>query len=877
MEQVLCNSKGAIIARMPRPVIDKNNILVEVHYSMISIGTEVAPLKASIEASSQEMSIQKAREYGELAKAYLGAALKDPKKAVRRIVEIGSGVIESVIPEKEIAPIEAKNLSEIDWIKCDAKEFTKSEEGINVLTNDSEATYQLMSEKFVIEPGKVPIIEVTGEVLEGEVSIGLLNGNKSRWLGSRNYDVGVFEDKLIFKPDENLDIIIVIANCGANKGSRINISSMKIIMAPAMKSGLPYSELDDQGWNVGYSAAGRVLEVGTNVKDIAVGDLVCCGGAGKANHAELVSIPRNLACKVPVGCDLPLASTTTIGTIALQGVRRAETTLGENICVIGLGLLGQLTAQMLNACGCDVVGFDLSEERVSKAKSLGMKHGTSENKAFINLIRDITGGKGADRTIITAATKSDAVINLAMEVTRAKGRVVIVGDVGLNVERGQFYRKEIDLVMSTSYGPGRYDSNYEEEGHDYPFSYVRWTLNRNMESYMALVAEGKIDVESLVSEICPVDFAPQMYQELAESSTPPLAVIFQYQRSAGIDPGKVVNDQKISIQGHRKAPEGPAKYALVGAGAFGLSMLVPQMQKRKDLFFLKGIVSKSGIQASNYARSNQVEVLTSDLGSILKDETFELLVISTRHNEHASQVIQGLNAGKHVFVEKPLALTWQEFNEIADAYGKLEKPCKLMVGFNRRFSPAMQKLKEAIADRRSPLIVNYRLNGGYIPGDSWVQNQQGGGRNLGEACHMYDVFRFLAGKPVESIKATSINPGNLPYFRNDNFSATMSYQDGSVGNLIYTALGPKTGLPKERVEVFCDGEAYIVDDYKKLVRCSDEEVLWSSSEVDKGHFTELERFGEAIKNNTEAPLAFHEIMETTAATLRVEDLLFNEE
>jgi len=581
-------------------------------------------------------------------------------------------------------------------------------------------------------------------------------------------------------------------------------------------------------------------------------------------------------CRVPQGCDLKLAATTTVGTIALQGVRRAAPLLGETVCVIGLGLIGQITVQLLHANGVKVLGLDLDPQRVSKALSLGMDAGTSTPEAYQLLVRDRTGARGADRVLITAAAKSDAVINLAMEVARAKGRVVIVGDVGLNVKRDVFYRKEIDLLMSTSYGPGRYDRGYEEEGRDYPFAHVRWTLNRNMQAYLDLITAGRIDIAPLIERVIPVAEAPAAYRELADSDAAamPLAVLLQYPDDTRQLPD-APDATRIHVRGHRKPTGSAIRYALVGAGAFGTAMLVPQMAKRKDLFFLGGIVSRNTVAAGNFARQHQVEVVTTELDDVLKDPAFDLVVIATRHHEHADQVVRCLQAGKHVFVEKPLALNWEELDRVAACYEALPEKPLLMVGFNRRFSPAVQALRTAVASRRSPLIMNYRLNGGYIPLDSWVQGAQGGGRNIGEACHMYDVFRSLAGAPAVSVSAEAIDPHDLPYLRNDNFCATIRYADGSLGNLVYTALGPKAGLPKERVEIFCDGEAYLIDDYRSLIRSSDGMVLWQAENIEKGHFEELSQFGEAIVRQTTSPITFTELMETSSVSLYVEELLNN--
>ena len=302
-------------------------------------------------------------------------------------------------------------------------------------------------------------------------------------------------------------------------------------------------------------------------------------------------------------------------------------------------------------------------------------------------------------------------------------------------------------------------------------------------------------------------------------------------------------------------------------------MLVPQMKKRRDRFFLKAVVSRNASQGGNFARENQVEVLTADLGQVLGDPSIDLVVIATRHHEHADQVVRALEAGKHVFVEKPLALTWRELDRIEMVHQGLNPAPMLLVGYNRRFSPALTMIKSLIDGRRAPVMIAYRLNAGYIPLDHWVHGPQGGGRNIGEACHMYDVFRFLAGAPVSSIQASAIDPGVLPYRRNDNFSATIAYENGSLAQLLYTSLGPKTGLGKERIEVFCDGETYVVDDFKRLIKGSDGSVLWQSHETDKGHFEELSRFGDAIASGDPPPIPVDELIETSAVALRVEDLL----
>jgi predicted dehydrogenase/threonine dehydrogenase-like Zn-dependent dehydrogenase len=743
MRQLLMNMSGVVVARMPRPIVQPGTVLIRVDYSLVSVGTEVAPLRPAGVAAPDTPAIERGLDRARLLQHYASASLRDPRKAARRLSQI--------------------------------------------------------------------------------------------------------VERRVFR-------------------ARQTAAATVGVLAPSPAA----SDLNAQGWAIGYSVAGEVVAVGDGIHDLAAGDLVAAAGAGQANHAAYVNVPRNLVCRVPAGCDVRQAASATVGAIAMQGVRRAAPQLGERVAVVGLGLIGQITVQLLKASGCRVIGLDLEPERVRRAMALGLDTGASDVDTFKAMVRDSSGGHGADRTLMTAATKSHTVVNLAMEITRAKGVVVIVGDVGLNVDRAAFYRKEIDLLMSTSYGPGRYDAHYEAEGHDYPYAHVRWTLNRNMQAYLELVANRQMNFEALVDRVVPIDEAPATYTELAKAEGAlPLGVLIHYPDEPETEP----QPTRITLGGHRRAPLDRINYALVGAGVFGTSMLVPQMRKRADRYFLRGVVSRTGTEGSNFARDNQVEILTSDLDAVLEDPGFHLVVIATRHHDHADQVARSLAAGKHVFVEKPLAITWEGLARVAEAYSARPDANMLMVGFNRRFSPALQLLKARLKDRRSPLMIQYRLNAGYIALDHWVHGALGGGRNVGEACHMYDVFRFLTGAPARSVDAAAIDPGQQPYARNDNFAATITYADGSVASLVYTALGPKTGLGKEHITVFCDGDAFIVDDFKKLTKASDGSVLWESGEPDKGHFEELSRFGDAIAASGDAPIPFDELVEASSIALYVEDLI----
>jgi predicted dehydrogenase/threonine dehydrogenase-like Zn-dependent dehydrogenase len=871
MRQILLNSSGARIARVPRPVAAPGAVLVRVHYSLISVGTEVAPLRASALDAATGGALATGETMPALVARYFRASLRDPAKAARRVREIAEHQVARARALMPAAPPPA-TVGGHKWTACSPGVKLEAAGGaLSLTTDDSAGGYQAITTPIEIPAGANAIVRVHGSVDQGAIAIGVLDDTQQRWLLTRTYTMGSLDDELYLE-SATPTISLVLSSAGAPPPSRVTLVGVDVRVASNGSSNATRSDLTDTGWNVGYSAAGEVIEVGEGIADLAPGDLVACAGAGLANHADYVVVPRNLVCRVPKGCSTRAAASTTVGAIALQGVRRADLQLGETAAVIGLGLIGQITVQLLRAAGCKVVGLDLSESRLARARELGLDDGTSDPEAFKALVRDYTGGRGADATLMTAATKSDAIVNLAMEVTRAKGRAVIVGDIGLNVQRATWYRKEIDLLMSTSYGPGRYDTAYEQGGQDYPFGYVRWTLNRNMQAYMELIARGQLQFDPLVDRVVNIEDASEAYRELADDrGEPPLGVLLRYGSDAAA--ADDLTATRITLRGHRTPPSGPTKWALVGAGAFGTAMLVPQMQKRGDAFFLQAVVSRTAAQAGNFARERRVPVVTSHLADVLRDPDIGLIVIATRHHEHADQVIECLEAGKHVFVEKPLAITWEQLESVVQAVHAREDAPILMVGFNRRFSPALVEVRELTAKRRAPLVIQYRLNAGYIPLDHWVHGAQGGGRNIGEACHMYDVFRSLAGAPVTSVAASAIAPGGLPYFRNDNFSATLTYDDGTLATLTYTALGPKTGLGKERIEIFCDGETYVVDDFKTLTRASDGVVLWEGREIDKGHALQMSLLADAVTSGSAAPVPFDEIVETSAVALQVEDLL----
>jgi predicted dehydrogenase len=815
-----------------------------------------------------------AQAKAQLIAKYLKAAARNPRLAVKRAYQISEHAAvraQAAVASLVSSPAPAPPLAKVGtWTQSAAARFEPRGGGFFIEAGGSAGHYQVVSAEIPLPEGKVPCLRVRGQISAGRFQIGALSEGGVRWLGSREFGPGAVDDTLVITTDTSPAFSVVIAAAEIPGSATFEAIEAQAIDRTEAQAA---SDIDDIGFNIGYSVAGEVVAIGSGIEDLAIGDRVAACGAGLANHAEFVNVPRNLVVLVPKGVDLVEASATTIGSIALQGVRRARPEMGERIAVIGLGLIGQITAQLLKAAGCSVVGLDLSANRVKRALDLGLTDGSAEPEAFKRLVRDITNGHGVDAVVITAASKSDAILNLAMEIARRRARVVIVGDIGLKAERVHFYRKEIDLLMSTSYGPGRYDARYEEQGIDYPLPYVRWTLNRNMAAFLDAVATGRVSVKRLTDRVVPFDQAPEVYKELAESSAEaPLGVALEYAATP-----TAAADKALVLGGHRKAPlDGPASYALVGAGGFGTATLVPQMDRLKDLFFLRGVVSRDAVRGGNFARSHRVEILATEIEAVLARPEISLLVVATRHHEHADQVVKCLDASRAVFVEKPLALTWEELERVEAAYARSSSKF-LMVGFNRRFAPGVARLRELLKDRRSPLVINYRLHAGYIPLDHWVHGAQGGGRNIGEACHMYDLMRSLAGAAASSIDATAIRPGDQPFAKTDNFCATIGYEDGSVGNLVYTALGPKSGLRKERIEVFCDQESYLLDDFKKLTRQSTGEVLWESTEVDKGHGLELKATGENLKAGMEAPIPAAELFETSAVALTVNDLLLRDE
>jgi polar amino acid transport system substrate-binding protein len=624
---------------------------------------------------------------------------------------------------------------------------------------------------------------------------------------------------------------------------------------------------------LGYSSAG-VVAIGDRGPDVMQpGDRVACAGVGYANHAEVVFVPRNLCVSVPSTVGLEEAACTTVGAIALQGVRQAEPSLGESVGVIGLGLVGLITVQLLKASGCRVLGVDVDSGRCQLAAKLGADVAvTPDDLALDNLARRLNP-YGLDAVIITAATKSSEPITTAARLSRDRGRVVVVGAVGMDIPRSAFYEKELDLRLSRSYGPGRYDPNYEEKGRDYPVGYVRWTENRNMAAFLDLVAQGKVDVKALITHRFKIDEAEKAY-ELIEGKTqePYLGVLLDY-GLAEQDPGRPVQQEVIQVHPVAAARD-RVGLALIGAGNFAQSMLLPHL-KVDPHARLRTVVTAGGLTARSVAERAGFEQCASEPEAALNDPEVDLVVIASRHNSHADLTIRALEAGKAVFVEKPLALTAEELQAVVRACTSQKTtgagPRFLMVGFNRRFAPLVVKLREFIQGCKEPLLMQYRVNAGYIPPEHWTQDPEGeGGRILGEVCHFIDLLVHLVGQPPADVYARALP--DLGRYRQDNLAVILHFPGGSVGTVTYAANGDR-GIGKERLEVFTGGRVGILEDFRHLTLSCGGRAKTFKSGSDKGHSAEMAVLIEAVRSGAPSPVPFDQLVAVTRATLAVLDSL----
>jgi predicted dehydrogenase/threonine dehydrogenase-like Zn-dependent dehydrogenase len=640
----------------------------------------------------------------------------------------------------------------------------------------------------------------------------------------------------------------------------------------------------DQPSAPGYSSAGTVVAVGAGVTDIRPGDRVACAGAGHAIHAEFACIPRLLLARIPPNSratpevSFDHAAATTVGAVALHGVRTADVKLGDVVGVIGLGLLGQLTVQILKAAGCRVVGMDIDRSRVELALRLGADAASDSSTAFSDACMQQSGGRGADAVLIAAQTASSDPVNLAAEVARDRAVIVAVGTVGMALERRTFYEKELDFRVSRSYGPGRYDAAYEQKGVDYPIGYVRWTETRNMEAFLQLLADGKVDVGALITHRFPIDQAQSAYDLITGKSQQAfLGVLITYpERVEETRRGAI--EMELAATGRTPAVDAATSVAigLLGAGNFAISTLLPAI-KRVGGSTLVGVCAANGSHSDHTAKKFGFQYGATDDDRLIGDPTINTFVIATRHHLHARQVLAALEAGKHVFCEKPLCLTEDDLRDIVLAYdhesqvGRSGARPLLMVGFNRRFAPLALRLKSFLRGIHEPLALHYRVNAGFIPADHWLNDpEQGGGRVIGEVCHFVDFLTFLVGVAPIEVEARSLaNPGK---YSNDNIICSLRFPDGSQGTISYLANGDKS-YSKERVEVFGGGAVAVLEDFRRLelVSRGRKQVFRSLLRQDKGHRREWEVFIAALRKGTDSPIPLAEIVTTMLATFALEE------
>ncbi|HKS29515.1 MAG TPA: bi-domain-containing oxidoreductase [Pyrinomonadaceae bacterium] len=612
---------------------------------------------------------------------------------------------------------------------------------------------------------------------------------------------------------------------------------------------------------LGYSASGVVVAVGDDVTEFRAGDRVACAGVGYASHAEMLSVPKNLCVRLPEGITYDAGAFGTLGAIALQGVRLAEPTLGEAVVVIGLGLLGQLTVQLLKANGCRVFGIDLDAQKVELARSLGAEDGALSDGDAKRAVMEWSRGRGADAVLITAATSSNQPVELAAEVSRLKGRVVAVGLVGLDIPRNLFFSRELSLQISMSYGPGRYDAEYEERGHDYPFAYVRWTEGRNIEAFLDLVSAGSVDVEKLVTHRFPVEEGEHAYQLISgETKEPYLGVLLEYDILRPVERRVEIMKRLGSV------PQDSVRVGLIGAGGYAQGMLLPHLQTAGVEF--ESIATATGLTARSIGEKYGFRQAVADASDIIADKNVNLVVIATRHDSHAELAAQALRSGKHVFVEKPLAMNDEELESVVRAAHESEG--RLMVGYNRRFSPHARAALDFFKERQHPLSISYRVNAGRIPLSHWIQDpQQGGRRIIGEVCHFIDFMHFLTGALTTRVYAEAVQSRNSEVPDEDNVFISLRFSDGSNGSIAYLAEGDKS-LSKERVEIFGGGKSFVLDDYRTatLHRYGREDAVRLRSQ-DKGQRDYVALACATVREGLSAPIALDDLATTTRATFRI--------
>jgi predicted dehydrogenase len=606
---------------------------------------------------------------------------------------------------------------------------------------------------------------------------------------------------------------------------------------------------------LGYSCAGEVIAVAGDVVEFIPGDKVACGGNG-AVHSEVVAVPKNLCVKIPEEISLDTGCFTTIGAIALQGIRQADLRLGENCVVIGLGLVGQLAMQMLNAAGIKSIGIDIDQKMVSLSKELGTALAYERNQEGLEqIINDLTFGHGVDAVIITAATSSHDPVDLAGALCRKKGKVIIVGSVPTGFKRPNYYKKELELKMSSSYGPGRHDRSYEEQGVDYPYGYVRWTENRNMQAFVELLKTKKVDLSKVITHVFKFNDAGKAYQMILDKTDSYLGIVLKYDIEKPVKSKIVIKEQK--------AIEGEPSVGFIGAGSFAGNILLPALKGECNFV---GIATSRPNNSKNIADKYGFNYCTDKVSELISDKNINTLFVATRHDSHAAYVLDALKHDKNVFVEKPLCINTDELELIRQQMENSKSV--LMVGFNRRFSPQVQKAYQLFKETGLPVSINYRINAGTNPADHWIHDKAiGGGRIIGEVCHFADLVAFLANSKIKSVSANAIKDVNN---LNDTLAINLSFENGSIANISYFSNG-NSQLNKEYLEIFGSGQVVVIDDFKDMTVYGRSKKEINLSKQDKGHKNEISAFLDSIKKGKASPIPFADIYNSMLFTFKIEE------
>jgi predicted dehydrogenase/threonine dehydrogenase-like Zn-dependent dehydrogenase len=641
-----------------------------------------------------------------------------------------------------------------------------------------------------------------------------------------------------------------------------------------------------QPQSVGYSSAGVVIAVGDGIHDFNVGDRVACAGAGYAVHAEFACVPRMLVAKIPEREEAlsPVsyeeAAFGTVGAICLHGIRTANVALGDTVAVIGLGLLGQIAVQLLKAAGCRVFGMDLLQPRADLAIASGAEAACASPREFRDLCFQKTGSVGVDAVLITAETPSSEPVNLAAELARDRGVVVAVGTVGMDLQRKLYYEKELDFRISRSYGPGRYDAAYEQKGRDYPIGHVRWTETRNLEAFLQFIAEGKLNLQSLITHRFPMEQATRAYDLITGNTGEPfLAALITYApaesgnalpvEGRASSPAQTEQSSERILLASLSPASGSIGLGVLGAGNFAQNTLLPALKAMSNVSLI-GVCNSTGPRSRSAAEKFGFSYCSNSEAELLQDSNINAVVIATRHHLHARQALAALRAGKAVFCEKPLCLSEAELAALVCAAAEENAPL-LMVGFNRRFAPMAVQMKNFLAEIHEPLAIHYRVNAGYIPRDHWVNDpEQGGGRILGEVCHFVDFLCFLADACPTEVQAQTV--GNPGQYSMDNVVASFRFPNGTLGTICYLANGDKSAS-KERIEVFGGGAVAILEDFRRLelVRNGRKQITRARWAQDKGHQAEMQIFVDALQCKTPPPIPLEHIVGSTLATLRLQN------